>query len=284
MYSSIRTPHIHDIVFVQLLNNNSQSSSGNYVKLVEYENLEGLVLCTEITKYKSNLKSLVKPDEIFPVIVISTLNGYDLSYSKIKFTHRKLLKECYDYQDKIYKLIKKITNELNINNDIIDLILKYNLNPNIYIECYNNNTNLCQEFYNNILVNSDILFDKFIFNVDNIKTDFKNCLQKHLEIKPNHVVKEFKLLIVDDTSLNILKETLNKIKNIKLDDSNYDYNVECRSSPIYQYKLTHNDVQIIEEKIEYIDKQIQQICDNYKCILEIKDNYNILRKGEILFI
>lgn len=282
MYSSIRTPHIHDIVFVQLINNSSTTNIGNYVKLVEYDNIEGLVLCTEITKYKSNLKSLIKFDEIFPVIVISTSNGYDLSYSKIKHTHRNLLKECYDYQDKIYKLIKKITSELNINNDIIDLILKYNLNPNIYIECYNSNTNLCQENYNNILTNSDNLFDKFSFNVDNIKTDFKNCLQKHLEIKPNHIVKEFKLLIVDDTSLNKLKEILNKIKNINLE--NINFTLECKSSPIYQYKLTHNDIQIIEEKIQYIDKQIQQLCNNYKCILEIKDNYSVIQKGEILFI
>jgi translation initiation factor 2 alpha subunit (eIF-2alpha) len=26
-----------------------------YVELVEYDNIEGLVLCTEITKYKANL-------------------------------------------------------------------------------------------------------------------------------------------------------------------------------------------------------------------------------------
>lgn len=283
MYSSIRTPHVHDIVFVQLLNNSMQSSSGNYVKLVEYENLEGLVLCTEITKYKSNLKSLIKTDEIFPVIVISTSNGYDLSYSKIKSTHRELLKYCYTYQDKIYNLIKTITNELNINTDITDLILKYNLNPNIYIECYNSNVNICQEIYNNILINSDILFDKFTFNVDNIKGDFKTCLQKHLEIKPNQVVKEFKLLIVDDISLNKLKDMLNQIKKINLDE-NIDYIVECKSSPIYQYKLIHKELEYIENKIEYIDTQIQEISNQYKCILEIKDNYNILQKGEILFI
>lgn len=274
-------PHNHDIVFVQLINNSSSSKIGNYVKLVEYDNLKGLVLCTEITKYKSNLKTLIKPNEIFPVVVISTSNGYDLSYSKIKSTHQNLLKECYEYQDKTYKLIKKITKELEINTDIIELILKYNLDPKIYIECYNSNKNLCQDFYNNILSNSDILFDKFQFNVDNIKTLFKSSLQKNLEIKPYCIIKEFKLLVCDNQSLLKLKEILNKIKNIE--QNNITYIVECKSSPIYQYKLIHSDLKYIENKITDIDNEIQNICNLYKTILEIKNNYDIINKGEILF-
>ena len=63
-------PSIHDIVFVQL-GTSSDKSIGNYVQMVEYDNLEGLVLCTEITRFKSNLKTLVKRDEIFPVVVIN---------------------------------------------------------------------------------------------------------------------------------------------------------------------------------------------------------------------
>ena len=31
-----------------------------------------------------NIKKIVKRDEIFPVVIINTDNGYDLSYSKIK--------------------------------------------------------------------------------------------------------------------------------------------------------------------------------------------------------
>jgi translation initiation factor 2 subunit 1 len=257
---------------------------GNYVRLVDYDNLEGLILCTEITRYKSNLKTLVKQDEIFPVIVISTSNGYDLSYSKIKQDQRILLKECYQYQQRLYKLIKTITAELNINHDIIDLIIKYNFDPKIYNDSINANINLCLESYNNALIDSDILFKKFSVNATDIQNNFKSQLNTHLEIKPYFVQKEFKLLIFDNQSLDKLKEILNKLKNIKLDDNdNINYILECRSSPIYQYKLIHTNLEKIEEKINIIDDKIKNICDNYNCVIEIKSNYDIIKKGEIIF-
>ena len=273
-------PCLHEIVFVELLNNSSDM--GNYVRLVDYDNLEGLILCTEITRYKSNLKTLVKQDEIFPVIVISTSNGYDLSYSKIKQDQRILLKECYQYQQRLHKLIKTITDELNINHDIIDLIIKYNFDPKIYNDSINSNTNLCLEFYNNVLNHSDILFIKFPVNATDIQNNFKSQLNTHLEIKPYNVQKEFKLLIFDNQSLDKLKEILNKIKNIKLDDD-INYILECKSSPIYQYKLIHNNLERIEEKINIIDDKIKNICEDYNCVIEIKSNYDIVKKGEIIF-
>lgn len=275
-------PCLHEIVFVELLNNSSDM--GNYVRLVDYDNLEGLILCTEITRYKSNLKTLVKQDEIFPVIVISTSNGYDLSYSKIKQDQRILLKECYQYQQRLHKLIKTITDELNINHDIIDLIIKYNFDPKIYNDSINANINLCLESYNNALIDSDILFKKFSVNATDIQNNFKSQLNTHLEIKPYFVQKEFKLLIFDNQSLDKLKEILNKLKNIKLDDNdNINYILECRSSPIYQYKLIHTNLEKIEEKINIIDDKIKNICDNYNCVIEIKSNYDIIKKGEIIF-
>jgi translation initiation factor 2 subunit 1 len=273
-------PCLHEIVFVELLNNSSDM--GNYVRLVEYDNLEGLILCTEITRYKSNLKTLVKQNEIFPVIVISTSNGYDLSYSKIKQDQRILLKECYEYQQRLYKLINTITSELNINKDIIDLIIKYNFDPKIYNDSINSNTNLCLEFYNNVLNHSDILFKKFPVNATDIQNNFNSQLNTHLQIKPYFIQKEFKLLIFDNQSLDKLKEILNKLKNIKLDDD-INYILECKSSPIYQYKLIHNNLEKIEEKINIIDDKIKNICEDYNCVIEIKSNYDIVKKGEIIF-
>ena len=80
---SYKKPELHDIVFVKLKDIKS-NDMGNYVDLIDYDNIEGLILCTEITKYNSNIKKIVKRDEIFPVVIINTDNGYDLSYSKIK--------------------------------------------------------------------------------------------------------------------------------------------------------------------------------------------------------
>ena len=282
-------PNLHDIVFVRLISQ-KKDSAGNYVKLIEYNDLEGLVLCTEITKYKSNLKSLIKYDEIFPVIIISTSNGYDLSYSKIKKSSQDLLKECYEYQNKIYKLINSISNKINLDENIKNNIIKYNLSPQTYEQSVLSNNNMCKELYESILQNSDILFEKFEKNIvnptdnhDNILQTFKTQLQTQLEVKPYYIQKEFKLLVFDDNSLYILKEILNKIKLINV-DTKYNYEIECRSSPYYYYKLTYKDFTDIENNMNIIDDSIKNICNDYHCEVNIDSNHKIIKKGEITFI
>ena len=274
-------PTLHDIVFVKLTSQKSDGV-GNYVKLIEYDNLEGLVLCTEITKYKSNLKSLIKFDEIFPVMVISTSNGYDLSYSKIKNTSRQLLKDCYEFQNKIYILIQNICNKINIDENTKKYIIKYNLTPDIYEQSIIQNNNMCKELYESILCNSDILFEKFVLIDDIIKQSFKNQLQTQLEIKPYFIQKEFKLLVFDNNSLKFLKDILNKIKSINLDDK-YNYDIGCRSSPYYYYNLSYNNLTEIEDKIKKINDNIINICNEYKCECNINEDYVIIKKGEIIF-
>ena len=280
-------PSLHDIVFVQLgVTNPSDKSIGNYVQMVEYDNLEGLVLCTEITRYKSNLKTLVKRDEIFPVIVISTSNGFDLSYSKIKNTSRTLLQDCYKYQVKISNLINIICDELNLSDDIEKNITKYNLCPKIYEQSANEDKNLCKELYDSILVNSDILFEKFekIDDNDDIKNNFKKCLSKHITINPYVIQKEFKLLLIDSQSLKNLKDVLQKIKNIETDvDTEFNYSIECRTSPYYFYKICGNELIKLEEKIKYIDEQINIICSDYSCEINTENSYNIIKQGDITF-
>lgn len=278
-----KQPELHEIVFVQVSEKNKDQ---NYVQLVDYDNIDGLVLCTEITRFNSNIKKVVKRNEIFPVIIISTEKGYDLSYSKIKNDSRILLKECYDYQKKIFNLINKISNILNINEELKNELIKINLDPPTYDECVNSNKNLPKELYETFLLNSDILFE----NIENIKFDkniinnFNTEIQKMIIKKPTIIQKDFKLLIFDENSLEILKEILNKIQNIDIICvENIEYIVECKSSPIYYYRISHTDINKINDFVKYIDDKIKQITENYNCDFKLNENYDIIKAGEILF-
>ena len=139
---------------------------------------------------------------------------------------------------------------------------------------------MCKELYQNILQNCDILFNKFIID-DNIKLSFKSQLQTQLEIKPYNIQKEFKLLVFDNNSFKTLKDILNNIKNITIDNT-YNYEVNCRSSPYYYYKLTHNNLTDIENKIKEIDTNIINISNEFICECIINKDYNIIKKGEII--
>jgi len=284
-----KQPELHEIVFVQVSEKNKDQ---NYVQLIDYDNIDGLVLCTEITRYNSNIKKVVKRNEIFPVVIISTEKGYDLSYSKIKNDSRILLKDCYDYQNKIYNLINKISDILKLDKNIHEEIIKNNLDPSIYDECINSNKNLPKELYESILINSDILFEnieKFenkenFKNIESVIKNFNTEIQNMIIKKPYIIQKDFKLLIFDENSLEILKEIINKIQNIDIEDKKLmNYIVECKSSPIYYYQLSNTDINLINCFVKNIDEKITQIAEYYNCNFKLNENYDIIKSGEILF-
>jgi translation initiation factor 2 subunit 1 len=280
MYSN-KVPQVNDIVFVKL-SNKKHSEFGNYVNLVEYNNLEGLVLCTEITKYKSNLKSVVKQDEIFPVIVLDIQNNnnilsIDLSYSKIKSNHKELLKNCYNFQNKIYNFIKNISTELNLTDDIYNIILSNNISADSYIESINRDCNLLKEKYENILKNPECIFDNSNISED-IKNNICNYIQSKIKIKPYVVEKDFKLTVFDNQSLIKLKDILNKIKNI-----NNNYEISCKSSPIYQIRISDNCLDKIKNIFETLENDITIITNDYNCSFNFVSELSIIREIEIIY-
>lgn len=280
MFSN-KKPELHDIVFVKLKDTKT-NDMGNYVDFVDYDNIEGLILCTEITKYNSNIKKIVKKDEIFPVIIIDIgdKNNYDLSYSKIKNDSRILLKECYEYSTKIYKLINKVSNNINLDSSTKDNLIKNNISNKIYENSINSKQNLYKILYETILINPSKIFenidDKFDNKFDeNIIDKFSKNIKDNLIIKPNIIHKEFKLLMFAENSLYKLKEMINKIKQS-------DIIVECKSSPIYYYKLNNVDMSNIDLIIEDIQQKVAPIISEYNCTYNLIDGYQIIKKGEII--
>jgi len=281
MFSN-KKPELHDIVFVRLKDTKT-NDMGNYVDFVDYDNIEGLILCTEITKYNANIKKIVKRDEIFPVVIIDiNNNNYDLSYSKIKDDSRNLLKECYEYSIKIFKLINKVSNNINLDNSIRDNLIKYNISNKVYENSINSKQNLYKILYETILKNPSKLFENNDENNDDNNFDntivdkFSKNIKDNLIIKPNIIHKEFKLLMFEEHSLYKLKEMINKIKQLNI-------SVECKSSPIYYYIL--NDINLIEidSIVEDIQQKISPILSEYNCNYTLVDGYQIIKKGEIIF-
>lgn len=253
-----RLPKSGEIVFVQL-----NSNSDNYVTLVDYE-LNGLVLCTEITKYKADLKGVVRHNEIFPVMVIEIDEegkNIDLSYAKIKHDKREHLKNCYQSQNRFYKFIE--SSKTNKTNEFVEK----HLTPEDYNEAMLNDKNVPKE-----------KFDKFLLNPDSF-TDDKTLIdyvKSKVVMKPYECALEFKLCVFDNTSLIKLKEILEKIKNI---DSEIEIN--CRSSPFYQIKVKNINLEFIKDKYETVKENITKITDEYNCVLEFEKEFKIVKNFEI---
>ncbi len=278
MYSN-KIPKVHEIVFAQLLNKRS-GDMGNYVELVEYDNIEGLVLCTEITKYKANLKSIVKQGEIFPVVVIDvTESGIDLSYSKVKKQSIDLLKSCYEYQSRIYKLINQTCKSLKLSDNDTKNIITSNIIHDVYTDCVNSDKNIPKSLYENILKNPLSVFENIKSIDEDIKTNFCDLIKQKITIKPYHIELEFKLSVFDNHSLSILKEILNKIKNINFNE-NISFQLSCRSSPFYQIKIIGENLDEISKYLKELQNEITNILNDYNAIIEFPNNYVIVKELE----
>lgn len=280
-----KSPKVLEIVFVRLSDKTS-GKLGNYVDLVEYNDLEGLILCTEITKYKSNLKSIVKRDEIFPVVVLNNDRGIDLSYSKIKIQSRELLKSSYDYQSMIFKLINTTSNELKIDDAIKAEILNNNLYPEIYTECIMSNTNLPKVLYESILKNPEKLFEKISEIDESTINKFCNTVKSKIIVKPYHVEMDFKLCVFENDSLTKLKDLLDKIKNltnkINNDNNNIKCDLMCKSSPVYQLKIIGEDIEIINTTFSDLNIQITNIVNDYNVLYEYSNKSVIVKELEYI--
>ncbi len=263
MYTN-KIPRQNDIVFVQL-----NSNSDNYVKLIDY-NLSGLILCTEITKYKSNLKNIIRNNEIFPVVVLnSDGENIDLSYSKIKNDKRDLLKNCHVYQCKLYRLLNSIKDNINIDQVYLDNLIERYIGSDNYINSVINNKNIPKEKYEDLIINPSSTLD---IASDSIIIEY---IKSKIILKPYCCEQDFRLCVPDNDSLKKLKEILYKIREMKIE-------VSCKSSPMYQIKINNINLDIISQEFNMIREKIRDICSEYKCVLEFPSDYVITKKIEIV--
>jgi translation initiation factor 2 subunit 1 len=278
MYQN-KLPKVHEIVFTRLVNKRS-GDMGNYVDLVEYDNIEGLVLCTEIAKRKSNLKSLVKQGEIFPVVVIDiNKSGIDLSYSKVKKQSIDLLKSCYEYQSRLYKLLDETCKKLKLEDEITSNIIHQNIIQDIYTDCVNSDTNIPKTLYETVLKNPSTLFLNTKLIDSNIKKEICDIIKQKITIKPYNVEREFKLCVFDNHSLSILKEILNKINNIQIKNE-LSFQIFCRSSPFYQIKILGENIDEIDKYLIELQNEITNILVNYNAVIEFPNKYVIVKEIE----
>jgi translation initiation factor 2 subunit 1 len=277
-----KVPNVHEIVFAQLVNKRS-GDMGNYVDLVEYNNIEGLVLCTEITKRKANLKSIIKQGEIFPVFVLNIGTvGIDLSYSKVNKQSIDLLKSCYEYQSRLYKLLNETCKSLKLSDEVTSTIIHSNIIQDVYTDCALCNKNIPKSLYENVLKNPSIIFEN-TKSIDNtIQKDFCDIVKEKITIKPYNVDREFKLCVFDNHSLFILKEILKKIKDININNYELGFQISCRSSPFYQIKVVGTNIDEIGKYLTELENEITNILNNYNAVVEFPDKYVIVKELEYI--
>jgi translation initiation factor 2 alpha subunit (eIF-2alpha) len=250
-------PILNTVCFVKLANYNIKPNDlGIYVKLVDYDDMDGFIPLTEINKYKVSIQKFFKYDKVYPCLVSShEKNLINLSYMRIKEKERERLIEQFNFAEKI-NTITNLVNEYNVKNDLKQIkLLESDMYENSEIET----------LFNEILENPAKYFGEK--SIEPIKDRIK--------IEPSESLKEFQIIICQEDGLNILKKTLklfqNHIDEISDNVNLIDAKIECISSPMYAIRLKHNETKpiILTEIFNKFEKILE--INNINAILTEKD-------------
>lgn len=292
-FYSLTEPISRSIVFVKPIQHKIKSDNGVYVEMIEYNNLEGFIPCTEINRWKVNLDTFFKYDKIYPCLVLrKDGNNFDLSFIKVRKSDINILEDAYTYMSRIVNIIEKLARDLNLTQEQINVLCENTiykiLYPQLYDKVMAEQKNIIKDKFEQILLNPKLLFNNNENKNENIDIDidididkYVNSIKKRVIIKPLIMSKEFTLTIIDDNSLEKLKEIFKQIiKNTSI------YNncmIECKSSPKYYIKLEGDNEQSVIENIDSIVNIINSIIKSYTVISDFSSEPSIIKNIEIQY-
>lgn len=270
-----KTPDLNEIVIVSV---DQISEGGIYCRLVEYKNLQGFILNSEIGKSYVNPKKIFTQGELYPCIVIGIDNEketLDLSYKKVKsdknknnVNEKELIMNEYKFREKLFKLAKEMN---EITKLPIEMILdntsrkfavnkKINASYEIFYKAVLEDTSLFVHEFKDPSYQEDV--SKFI---DNLKSRITST---HMTMK-----QDFSLVVYDVNGVQKLKQILTN--NI---DSNKECEINHIAAPKYEILVSFDTEQECKNKIESILNKIKDNIDSTFCKFQILGTPEIVKQ------
>ncbi|ARF09242.1 translation initiation factor eIF-2 alpha subunit [Catovirus CTV1] len=269
-------PKVDDIVFVKF--NRLTNQYTVIVNLVEYDNMEAMILATEVNNKKVNVEKIFH-NKILPCQVLSVDEKrmyVDLSFKKVTKEDSLKHQDNYPYLERIMELGNEINQLYEIYKE------RNNLNDiNIYEQTIweifdkaGTESNLV-ELYDSLVKNPINIFQ---YSWDIPKDFIGKCVENYLKrtkITNMIVTKDFELTVLEPDAINILKSII--IDNIpsELIDN---MTIECVSSPKYRLTVTAKDDEQIKKLFDDYNKIIMSRIKNIMTIFKFDENYTISKE------
>jgi translation initiation factor 2 alpha subunit (eIF-2alpha) len=238
-------PGVDNIIMIKII---KLIDYGYKVILLEYNNMEGFLALTEISRRRQRKKKLVKIGDILPVFVlrVSTVNRIiDVSKKGVTQDDIKLMNNNYKIWQKINRLGKEIcylykkfhNNKLKME-EIMDKTVWTYYENNQDIEAY--------DFYKTIICDP-----KSLMNSEYFSEEFKMFVVKHFKdrtIRQDIILEqELNIFVISEEGINGIKDILD-INPIYLSNNNNENNIKFYitmvSPPKYKIVLHGSDIEI----------------------------------------
>lgn len=263
MYYTNTLPKIDSIVFVTI---KEFSKHGTYCNLIEYDEIEGFILNTELDRRVYDPKKQFNMGKIYPMLVMSVdikTNKIDLSYKKVNILDRpQLVNKFYD----ISRIIK-LCDEYSFITGLSKTEVYKNTVHKFFED--NNQLDISSELYTKFLSNPDH-FVEFIIELYPDETDkFIKNIKSRITYGNMEMTKMFKLKMYDTDSIKKLINILSCCENISGEKKIHNTEIIYGGSPRYLIKTYGLTKEICLQNIKLCIKYLENEKIKYNCHLEI---------------
>ncbi len=255
LYYGKKTPNVDDIVFVYI---HEFSTGGTYCKLIEYDEIEGFILNTELDKKVYKPQKNFTLGETYPMLVLAVNEkGIDLSYKKVSATDRPVLLEKFASIQKTCHLVKEYAYLTKMSLDDVSKLTVWKLFEKDHLSDP-------KSIYNSIIKDPHI-FTRWIEVEHAEKTKlFIENVNSRITMTDMTVQQNFDLMICDEDAVSKLKQVLNY-------DEDKDTQIRYISSPRYQVLATGSSQTECDDKIEKCLNYMKSRMKSYNCIFNLHD-------------
>ena len=264
-------PKEGDIVFVTIKN---LSIAGTYCDLLEYPNLEGFILNTELDrKVRDDKRQIRICDQrkfqfgtTYPALVLSVnKNGVDLSYKKIDIETREELIHKFGYVCKIKQLSDDFVTMSKLTKEIVYPLTIWKFVETDYVVSFNQ-----KETFFSFLKNPENFCVHLLPTYPEIVQAFIDSVKGRTTYTTITVEQPFELTIFDVDGITKLKQVLNYVNT----DPNINISVECVSSPTYKIITSCYTLDECNTNINNCFKEISTNALQFRSFVALKSRKN----------
>lgn len=249
-------PENDDLVMVRV---KSISEIGAYVSLLEYDNIEGLILSGELSRKRiRSVSQLIRVgrQETVVVLRVDTEKGYiDLSKSKVAPEDIPKCEEKYNKSKAVHSVMRHLAEVTN--NDVEFLYEK--IGWPLY-RAYGH----AFDAFKIALTDPDQVFEKVQFPDENVKKELIEIIQHKLKPQPVKMRADIEVTCFSKAGIDAIKEALSRGEDLSTDD--IPIKITLVAPPLYVMVTTTHDkvrgLENLEKAIKVIEETMKEFDGN----------------------
>lgn len=263
-------PEIDDLVMVNV---GSIQEMGAYVTLLEYDNIEGMILLSELSRRRiRSINKLIRvgKNEVVMVLRVDKEKGY-IDLSKRRVDPEDILKceERFSKAKSVHGVLRQVAQQMKVNVKVLYESVAWPLSKKYpLVNNYTNEEEKKKEYMNCYDVFKMGITDSTVFDELKIDEETKSQLvvhiKKRLTPQPIKIRSDIEVTCFTYEGIEAIRHALRMAQNVTLEDvkSEMEVKVKLIAPPMYVMTTNtldkHKGIELLKNAIQVIKVEIEK--------------------------